>query len=320
MKTHYVNTIKSGQRVDELFVLSRKNLSQKKDGNNYLTLAFSDKTGSIKGVLWDHVDEIATRVNTGDFVRARGTISEYRGELQFVVKDLAPIPARDIDPSDFMPATRHDVSKMFEQLVQLTASMKNAHLRMLFEQFWNDQQFVEMFRNAPAAKKMHHAFIGGLLEHTLSMAMLADKIAGHYRDVDRDLLMTGIILHDIGKVKEFAYQTSIDYSDEGRLISHIVIAVQMVEGKIARLDDFPEETAMLIKHMIVSHHGEREFGSPEPPKTLEAVLLHYIDEMDSKVNGIRDYIAADTSEENWTAYHRLYGRHFYKGRKHGPGE
>lgn len=320
MKTQYVNAIKAGQRVDDLFVLSRKNMSQKKDGNNYLTLVLGDKTGSIKGVLWDDVDRLGARVSAGDFVRARGTISEYRGELQFVIKDLNACPPKDIDPSDFMPATRHDVAKMHEQLVQLTASMKNLHLKKLFDAFWNDQGFVESFTTAPAAKKMHHAFIGGLLEHTLSMAVLADKIAGHYRDVDRDLLIAGIILHDIGKVREFAYQTSIDYSDEGRLISHIVIAIQMVEDKIARLDNFPPETAMLIKHMIVSHHGEREFGSPEPPKTIEAVLLHFIDEMDSKVNAIRDYVAADTSDENWTGYHRLLGRHFYKGRKNGSVE
>jgi 3'-5' exoribonuclease len=315
MKTQYVNAIRSGQRVDDLFVLSRKNLAQKRDGSNYLTLALTDKTGSIKGVVWDNVDRIAAAVNSGDFVRASGTISEYRGDLQFVVRELALCPAGDVDPNDFMPATRHDIDRMFDQLVNLTASMQNQHLRALMEAFWNDADIARAFRTAPAAKKMHHAFVGGLLEHTLSMAVLADKVAGHYRDVDRDLLITGVMLHDIGKIEEFDYQTRIDYSDEGRLISHIVIAVRMVEEKIAQLKDFPRELAMLVKHMIVSHHGERQFGSPEPPKTLEAVLLHTIDEMDSKVNAIREFMAADTADGHWTGYHRLLERHFYKGKK-----
>ena len=317
MKSRYVNTIRAGERVDDLFVLSRKTMGQKRDGSNYLTIALTDKTGSIKGVVWDNVDRIAARVNSGDFVRASGSISEYRGDLQFVVKALEPRPAQDLDPTDFIPATRHDIDRMVDQLQKLTGSMQNSYLKGLLDAFWNDPDFVQAFKTAPAAKKMHHAFVGGLLEHTLSMAVLADKIAGHYRDVDRDVLITGVILHDLGKVREFDYQTRIDYSDEGRLISHIVIAVQMVEEKIAGIKNFPAELAMLVKHMIVSHHGERQFGAPEPPKTIEAVLLHYIDEMDSKLNAIREFIAADGSDEHWTGYHRLLERHFYKGQKNG---
>jgi 3'-5' exoribonuclease len=161
---------------------------------------------------------------------------------------------------------------------------------------------------------MHHAYIGGLLEHTLSMTSLADKIAGHYSGINRDLLLSGAILHDIGKVDEFEYQFKIDYSDKGRLLNHIVIGLKMVDEKLSEIKYFPEDQVLLLKHLIVSHHGTREFGSPEPPKTIEAVLLNYIDEIDSKVNAIRDFIAAEDPDETWTSYHRLLERHFYKGK------
>ena len=192
--------------------------------------------------------------------------------------------------------------------------METEYLRELFEAFWHDEKFVNQFIHAPAAKQMHHAYIGGLLEHTLSMALLVDKIAGHYGGIDRDLLLAGAILHDIGKIREFEYNSKIDYSDEGRLVNHIVIGIQLIEEKLGVLNDFPKEHAILLKHMIISHHGSREFGSPEPPKTIEAVLLNYIDEIDSKVNGIRDYMAAEDPNETWTSYHRLLERHFYKGK------
>ena len=175
------------------------------------------------------------------------------------------------------------------------------------------QEFVEKFKKAPAAKIMHHAYIGGLLEHTLSMCFLADKIAGHYSGLDRDLLIAGTILHDIGKIREFEYELSIDYSDEGRLLSHIVIGLGMIDEKIKGIKEFPDNLALLLRHMIVSHHGARDFGSPEPPKTIEAVLLNYIDEIDSKVSGIREFMASDETGGNWTKYHKILERHFYTG-------
>jgi 3'-5' exoribonuclease len=182
------------------------------------------------------------------------------------------------------------------------------------EAFWRDEAWVGKFKRAPAAKMMHHAYIGGLLEHTVSMTSLAEKIAAHYGGVDRDLLLTGAVLHDIGKIEEFDYQLRIDYADQGRLVSHIVIGIRMLEDKLREVTGFPEDQAWLLKHMIISHHGSREFGSPEPPKTIEAILLNYIDEIDAKVTGVREFMAADESNETWTSYHRMLGRHFYKGK------
>ncbi len=313
VKKRFVDTLKSGETIDEIFVLSEKNLAQKRNGENYLNVTLADKTGRIKGVVWDDVDRISSEVAPGDYVRTKGGISEYRGNLQFVVRDMGPCPVDAVDPADFLPATDRNVDNMFARLVELTDTIDNPHLKSLFDHMWNDADLVRRLKAAPAAKKMHHAYIGGLLEHTLSMVMLTVKIAGHYSGIDKDLLIAGAVLHDLGKIREFEYESRIDYSDEGRLINHIVIAVQMLEDKLQQIDSFPRNLADLLKHMIISHHGAREFGSPEPPKTLEAVLLHYIDEIDSKVNAIREFIADQDTDENWTSYHRLLERHFYKG-------
>ena len=314
MKKIFIKDIRTGDLVDDIFVLSEKTVAQKRDGNNFLNVTVSDKTGNIKGVIWDRVDDISAGIASGDFVQVQGTVSEYKGILQLVVKKMASIPADSVNPSDFLPATRRDIDKMFLRLLKITASMEAEHLKKLFEAFFNDTDFVRKFKNAPAAKKMHHAYIGGLLEHTLSMALLADRIVEHYSGVDRDLLLAGAILHDIGKIREFNYKYSIDYSDEGRLLSHIVIGIMMLDEKLEEIEEFPQDQAVLLRHMIVSHHGTREFGSPEPPKTIEAVLLNYIDEIDSKVNGIRDFMTTEDPNESWTSYHRLLGRHFFRGK------
>lgn len=315
MKKQFITEIKAGDLVNDIFVLTEKTLSQKRDGDNFLNVTLSDKTGMIKGVVWDNVDQIVANVNSGDFVSIQGNVSEYRGALQLVVKKLKTLSHETIDPSDFLPATHRDIERMFERLIHLTDSLETVYLKKLFNAFWDDEEFVRKFKTAPAAKKMHHAYLGGLLEHTLSMASLADKVAGHYSGIDRDLLVSGAILHDIGKIDEFEYQFKIDYSDEGRLLNHIVLGVKMVDEKLSGINDFPEDRAILLKHMIVSHHGAREFGSPEPPKTIEAVILNYVDEIDSKVNGIRNFIASEDPYESWTSYHRLLDRHFYKGHK-----
>lgn len=315
MKKQFINDFKPGDFIDDIFVLAEKTVAQKKDGNNYLNVTLADKTGSIKGVVWDNVDRIIAGLSSGDVVSIQATVNEYKGAAQLVIKNMAPCPAEAVDPSEFLPATRLDIENMFERLLKIAAALQDGHLKALLNAFWNDEEFVRRFKTAPAAKKMHHAYIGGLLEHTLSMATLAEKIAGHYSGIDRDLLITGAILHDIGKTRELEYTFKIDYSDQGRLLSHIVIGLEMIADKLANINDFPDEQELLLKHMIVSHHGTQEFGSPEPPKTIEAVLLNYIDEMDSKVKGIRDFMASENAHETWTSFHRLLGRHFYLGKK-----
>ena len=316
MKKQFVNTIAPGDSVDDVFMLAAKHMAQKKNGDNYLNLTFTDKTGDIKGVAWDNVDHIAASANSGDFVRVQGGVSEYKGSLQLTVKQITSCIPESVNPEDFLPVTARDTEEMFNRLQKtIDENIKDEYLKKLLQAFWNDEEFVRRFKKAPGAKKMHHAYLGGLLEHTLSMTVLVNKIARHYRGIDMDILLTGAILHDIGKTREFEYEYKIDYSDEGKLISHIVIGCGMVEEKIREIEGFPLETAMLIKHMIVSHHGTREFGSPEPPKFIEAVLLNHIDDIDAKMNGLREFMEKEAQDEAWTSYNYMLGRSLYKGKR-----
>lgn len=313
MKNKFVSDIVAGDTIDDIYLLGEKNIGRKRDGNSFLTLSLGDRSGQIRGVVWDNVDPIAKNVGAGDFVRVSAAASEYRGVLQLVVRTMEPVAPEQVAAADFLPATDRDIEKMAARLRTVTDTISSPHLKRLMAAIWEDEALVQLLKRAPAAKNMHHAYLGGLLEHTLSMVLLADKIAAHYGGVDRDVLLVGAFIHDIGKVRELSYERRIDYTDEGRLLSHIVLGLEILEAKLQLIDDFPSELAALIKHMIVSHHGAREFGSPELPKTIEAVLLHSIDEMDARVNGIRQFMAAESSESTWTAYHRLLERHFYRG-------
>jgi len=317
MKKRFINQIHAGDVLADYFVLAEKTMAQKKDGNNYLNLVLSDRTGNIKGVVWDNAEKLSSQVETGAVVAVKGHVGEYRNNLQVVVKEMTGVSLEETDPADFMLSTARDVDQMFERIVALSESLGAWYLKALFSAFWEDESFTTQFKRAPAAKKMHHAYIGGLLEHTLSMAVLADKIAEHYNGLDRDLLVAGALLHDIGKIRELSYDMGIDYSDEGRMVSHIVIGLQLIEDKIRTIESFPEEPALLLKHMVVSHHGSKELGSPEPPKTIEAVMLNCIDEMDSRIQAVREFMGKEDSDETWTSFHRLLGRHFYRGKPTG---
>ncbi len=309
-KRLFVADLAVGSVVDDVFLLAEKRRAEKKDGASFLRVRFTDRTGSADGVLWDDVEEIDGNCIAGGAVRVRGTVSQFGDKLQIKIRNMTPV--EDFDPADFLPSTGRNVADMFRKLTQITDRMKNPDLLRLIRAFWDDPEFVRLFKQAPAAKKMHHDYLGGLLEHTLSMAILVDRIAGHYRNVDMDLLLTGVILHDVGKVREFEYHNRIDYTTEGRLVTHIVLGCSMIDEKIAAVKEFPKETAMMLKHLVVSHHGGREFGSPVPPMTIEAILLHYIDEIDARVMGVRKYMEKDLAEGDFTAYHRLLDRHFYK--------
>jgi len=311
--------LKAGESVDDIFVARDKQLAHKKDGAPYLALSLVDRTGDMKAVVWDHVQAISKAFAAGDYVRVQGKVTEYKGTPQLVVRHLERALQDQVDARDFLPATERDVDQMLDRLIQISRTVENEHLSRLLAAFFEDSAFVELFKTAPAAKKMHHAYLGGLVEHTLSIVRLIQAISTHYKGIDTDLLLTGGILHDIGKVHEFTYETHIDYSDAGRLLNHIVIGVEMLEKKIATLHDFPDDLALVLKHLIVSHHGIRDFGSPEPPKTLEAIILNYLDELDAKVTAVRTFMEAEDPEAPWTSYHRVLERFFFKGRRDSGG-
>ncbi len=314
MKETFVNVLKAGESVDDAFVARDKQLAHKKNGDPYLSLSLVDRSGDIKAVIWDNVRAINKVFEAGDYVRVKGNVREYKDTLQVVVRHLERADPDHVDAKDFLPATDRDVNQMLDQLIQISKTVEDKHLSRLLAAFFADKTFVDLFKTAPAAKKMHHAYLGGLLEHTLSIVRLIQAVSTHYKGVDKNLLLTGGILHDIGKVYELSYETHIDYSDPGRLLNHIVIGVEMLEKRISRLHDFPQDLSVLLKHLIVSHHGTRDFGSPEPPKTLEAIILNYLDDMDAKVTGVRAFMDAESPDAAWTSYHRLMERFFFKGK------
>lgn len=313
LKKVFVKNMVPGQSVDDIFVVRERQLSCKKNGEPYFVGSLTDCTGKIKAVAWENVNDINRVLSAGDHARIKGQVAEYGGTLQLIIQHAQRCDPSDIDAKDFIPTTSRDVDRMFEQMLQITRSVTNPYLNRLLKSFFEDQEFVRRFKTAPAAKRMHHAYLGGLLEHTLSVSLLIQMITAHYTGMDKDLLLTGGILHDIGKTHELTYEACIDYSIEGRLLNHIVLGVEMVQEKIAQDNEFPRNLALLLKHLIVSHHGTREFGSPEPPKTLEAIALSHIDDLDAKVTGIRTFVQTDTPDAQWTSYHRLMNRFFYKG-------
>jgi 3'-5' exoribonuclease len=319
VKKTFVDMLQAGQAVDDVFIVQDKQLGHKRNGEPFLTFHLTDRTGEIKAVVWENVEAVKGQLSTGDYARVQGTVGTYGGSPQVVVQRIEASDPRKLDVKDFLPSTDRDIDQMFRRLRELTRTVGNEHLSKLLAAFFEDEEFVASFKKAPAAKKMHHAYLGGLLEHTLSIARLIEAISGHYKGIDRDLLMAGGLLHDIGKIHELSYETHIEYSDTGRLLSHIVIGTEMLEKKLQGIEGFPEELALLLKHMIVSHHGTREFGSPEPPMTLEAVVLYYLDDLDAKVTGIRTFMDREEGDAAWTSYHRVLERFFYKGKERRDG-
>lgn len=314
MKKVFVNSIQERDRVDAAFLVRDKVTAMAKNGKPYLTLKLMDRTGEVEGRVWDNVDEFTTRFEKNDILQVQAKASVYLGKMQIVIQDLQKVPEHEVDLSDFLPTSVQTTEELVSHLRRRIDTLTNPHLRGLMDAFFADKEFLKAYSTAPAAKAMHHVYLGGLLEHSLSISELVDDVGRHYPELNRDLLVVGGLLHDVGKVVELSYLRSFDYTDEGKLLGHITIGVEILDEKIKSLNDFPRPLAVQLKHLLLSHHGQYEFGSPKRPKTLEAVVLSYIDDLDSKMNGIRSHIDKDAHREgNWTSYHRLYDRYFYKG-------
>lgn len=313
MKSVYVEQIREREQIECQFLVRDKITAMAKNGKPYLTLKLMDRTGEIEGRVWDRVDELAACFEKDDFIRVQGKASVYMGKMQLVVQQLEKVGEGDVDLADYLPVCPRPVDEMVAELRTLADSLEAPHFRALMAAFLEDEAFLRLYVKAPAAKAIHHVYLGGLLEHSLAVARLAEDVCGHYPGVQRDLLITGALLHDIGKVSELCYDRSFAYTDTGKLLGHIVIGVEMVEDKVRRLPGFPPAAAILLKHLLLSHHGQYEYGSPKRPKTLEAVILNYLDDLDSKINGIRTHIEKEPeSADNWTGYHRIYDRYFFK--------
>ncbi len=309
MKSPYAAELQANQVSTGVFLVQYKEIRQKRTGENYLSLTLADKSGDLDAKMWDNASEVMDTFERDDFVRVKGLLQIFQNKPQFTIHRLQRMDSAEQDLADYLPASKRDPAEMFAELEGRMASMSNPHLKALLDAIFSDAALAKAYRAAPAAKQIHHAWLGGLLEHVLSLAALAEVTAAHYQGIDRDLLMTGVILHDIGKVYELGYERSFAYTVEGQLLGHIVIGSQLVDDHIRRIPDFPPKLRLLVQHLVLSHHGELAYGSPKIPLFPEALLLHHLDNMDSKMEAIRALIANDKNlEGTWTSFNSALNR------------
>jgi 3'-5' exoribonuclease len=314
MKTQFVMDIKERDLVESVFLVHDRTTAMAKNGKPYMTVRLMDNSGEIEGRIWDRVEEWESCFRKDDFIWVQGRASRYMGKMQLVIMDLHRLDVAEVNLEDFLPVTPKDRAALERELAGWPQKIADPHYRALLQAIFEDPDLKKRFVTAPAAKSMHHVYVGGLLEHSLSVASLAEDISGRYAGIDHDLLVTAALLHDVGKTVELSYSRSFDYTDEGKLLGHIVIGTEMVAKKIGEIPGFPLEKAILIKHLLVSHHGQYDFGSPKRPKTLEAVILNMVDDLDAKINAVQLLLASEAgSNESWTSYHRLLERYFFKG-------
>jgi len=311
-----IEQIKERDLVESIFLVKSKTLAVAKSGKPYLSLVFMDNSGEIEGRVWEEAEEVSRLFDQDDFIKLRGKVVNYQGQLQIVISQIKRYDEGELELKEFQPTTERDTDQMFQELKEIADQVKDQHLGKLLNLIFEDERIAKLFKIAPAAKSMHHDYLGGLLEHTLSVARLILLVSKQYQNINEDLLLAGGILHDIGKIYELTYDRAFNYSDKGKLIGHIVIGAELIEEKIKSLPDFPAELAMLLKHMILSHHGQYEFGSPKKPKLVEAIILYFLEDMDSKVSSVQALIKKERETgSKWTSYHRLYDRYIYKGEK-----
>ncbi len=308
-----IATLKEGDWVEEIYLAASKQVSTAKNGVTYLTIKLADRTGEIDGKLWDNAEEVAGKFGREDFVRIKGMVASYQGAMQIKMKTLEKVDDSKVDIANFIQSSPRDIEEMVSELKAVAAGIANVHLKQLMHSFLNDKPFLEAFKRTPAAKTLHHNYIGGLLEHVLELISLCREVARHFPAIDVDLLVTGAFLHDIGKLRELSVRKSIEYTKEGKLIGHISLGYEMLLEKIRPLPGFPEETAMLLKHIMLSHHGEYEFGSPKRPKIQEAVVIHYLDDLSAKVNNFQATLKKENiGEGEWTGFNKMHERYLYR--------
>jgi 3'-5' exoribonuclease len=320
MKSPYLSELQPNQTVQGTFLVSYKDVRQKKSGDPYLSLTLTDRSGELDAKMWDNAAEVLDTFQRDDFVRIKGLLQIFQNRPQLTLHKIQPVPESEIDLTDYLPASKRDRDEMFRELQGWIAGMSDPHLKQLLETVFADEEIAKAFRTAPAAKTVHHNWIGGLIEHVLSLCTLAKTTAAHYPHIDFDLLLTGVLLHDIGKIRELHYARSFGYTTEGQLLGHIQIGTQMVLDKLRLMPDFPPRLRELVVHMILSHHGELAFGSPKIPLFPEALLLHLLDNMDSKMECMRALIDRDPQVTGeWTGFNSALDRAALKKSKYLDG-
>jgi 3'-5' exoribonuclease len=302
-----------GQHENEIivssFVVVSKQVKPKKTGEPYLALTLGDRTGQLEAKMWDNVEDALSAFEQDDFVKVKGLLNKYKNRFQITLHKVRRLGDSEIDFSDYLPKTAKDIGELWQTLAAFVASFQDPHLKALVEAFMSDPEIAEAYRAAPAAKTLHHAYIGGLLDHVVSLCRSCDLMCRNYPSVNRDLLLTGAFLHDIGKIHELTYNRSFSYTTRGQLLGHMIIELEMLQKKLALVPGFPEELKTLLEHLIISHHGQYDFGSPKLPMFPEALMLHYLDDLDSKMESMRAHFERELGAEGpWSGYNPSLGR------------
>jgi 3'-5' exoribonuclease len=312
MKTSFVTDLGSEQSITSFFLVHEKEIRNTREGRAYLRLELGDRSGTIEARMWDQFDTAVKDINRDDFVKVQARVEIYRNKPQLSLQQLRIAKPDEIDLADFLPHTKEDVGKLYAQLLEYAGSIGNLWLKKLVTGIVSEPAIAVRYKRAPAAKVMHHAYLGGLLEHVVSLCSLAKHIAAHYPELDLDLLLTAAILHDVGKLDELCYQRAIGYTVEGQLLGHIVMELETVSKAMDTIEGFPANLKTVVQHLLISHHGQYEFGSPKLPMIREAMAFHYMDDLDSKLAAARAALAMDTGEPEWSAYSGALQRKFLR--------
>ncbi len=317
MKDFYISDAGQfeNQVITSSFVVATKQIKPKKSGELYLALTVADRTGQIEAKMWDNVNDSISAFDQDDFVKIRGLLNKFNGRFQLTIHKVRCLEDSEVDFDDYLPRTTKNIDELWRTVAEFVESFRDPHLKALVQAFMADPQIERAYKNAPAAKTLHHAFIGGLLDHVVSLLRLCDLACRNYPEmIDRDLLMTGAFLHDIGKVHELSFARSFAYTTRGQLLGHMIIELEMLQAKLAQVPGFPAEYKTLLEHLIISHHGKYEFGSPKMPMFPEALMLHYLDDLDSKMESMRAHFERESGAE-WTSYNGSLERPLLNVRK-----
>ena len=312
MKTAFVTDLLSEQTITSFFLVHEKEVRNTREGKAYLRLELGDRSGTIEARMWDQFELAAKDVNRDDFVKVQARVELYKNRPQLAVLQLRLARPEEINLADYLPHTTADVEKMFAELLEYAESIANPWLKKLVLNILSDPETARCYKRAPAAKVMHHAYLGGLLEHVVSLCGMARRVATHYPELDLDLLLTAAILHDVGKLEELCYERSIGYTTQGQLLGHIVMELETVTRAIDKIDGFPAPLKTVVQHLLISHHGQYEFGSPKLPMIREAMVFHYLDDLDSKLAAVRVALGTPSGDDEWSSYSTALGRRFLR--------
>jgi 3'-5' exoribonuclease len=313
MKTLLVKDLKPGLEVTEFFVLRKKELKEY-NGQRFLKLELGDRSGRIDAVVWNDLDQLYDKAEVGEIVKVKGWVSTYKEMPQIKVDKIRKAKDEEIDLVDFLPQSERDFNLLYDDFKNIVQTIKNSHLRRLLDLLIEDSYLMEKFKRAPGGKLWHHARLGGLLEHTLKVTSICEMAAKMYDLVDRDLLITGALVHDIGKVNSYSMAGFFDYTDEGRLLGHIVSGNELIDKKMQKIAGFPQDLTLKLKHLILSHQGQLELASPVVPQTVEAIILHYADELDAQADAFSHIVKTQkTKGKKWSDWVHLINRFIYIG-------